>query len=227
MTDTCHWWHISGWTPPTLISTCLLPAEALPTGSGAGNLRRKWTRLNQMDREKRESRQKSVSVDSWCLPPRMNGIRRKWEEDVWQLLATLAKRPTCATSVFSLCWSGKLSMKNKVHFLAFCRTLPHCLMSYDVPSFHRTASVRAWFPPYCTALPNCCLITAHSCTVHIFSWTLTYLHFGWCSAPMAGPDIHSSRWSSDNAPVEWQECSVNTQSADKWLCLQTVRPWIL
>lgn len=81
-------------------------------------------------------------------------------------------------------------------------------MFFTVSPFHRTASVQGWFPPHCTALLNCCLITAHMGTVCVstsISELLTYLHFGWCSAPTAGPDIHSSQWSSGNAPVEGKQ----------------------
>lgn len=75
-------------TPPLpLISTCLLPAEAPPTGSGVGNLGRKWTKLNQTDKEE--------SGRSWCLPPRVNGTQRKWEEDVWQLARKKKKSDMC------------------------------------------------------------------------------------------------------------------------------------
>lgn len=56
--------------------------------------------------------------------------------------------------------------RKSLNFHAFRRTLPHCLMFYIVSPFHGTASEQGPFPPYCTALPNCCPITAHRGTVH-------------------------------------------------------------
>lgn len=108
------------------------------------------------------------------------------------------KSLTCAISVISVCWSGKVSLFLKSslsHIWQDVATLPH------VSRFHRTAAVQGWFPPRCTGLPNCCLI--HNCTSgHSIAEPLTYLHFGWCSVPKGGPDNRSSQWSSGNAPVE-------------------------
>lgn len=147
----------------------------------------KWTK------EKSEARGGS----SWRLPLSVNGTQRKWEEDVWQL-ARKKKSLTCAISVISVCWSGKvkLFLKSSLsHIWQDIATLPH------VSRFHRTAAVQGWFPPCCAGLPNCCLI--HNCTSgHSIAEPLTYLHFGWCSVPKAGPDNRSSQWSSGNAPVE-------------------------
>lgn len=111
------------WFPPACcrLRRCLLGPELVIWGGNGQDLI-KWTK-------KRGNRRKSVSVGSWCLPPRMNGIQRKWEEDVWQLLATLAKKTNiCNLGILSMMIREAQHKKSSLScILQDVATLPHVL----------------------------------------------------------------------------------------------------
>lgn len=98
VTDTCHRWSISDSTPPTISFPSTYWVEAPPTGSGAGNLQRKWTRLNQMDRRKRGESERNQR-GQLMFSAQMNG--RNTKEMRGGCLAISGnisqKRPSCAT----------------------------------------------------------------------------------------------------------------------------------
>lgn len=141
--------------PPPLISTCLLPAEVPPTGSGVDNLGRKWTKLNQMDKEERDPQLMSSTQSEWNSKEMRGGCLAISEEK---------KSDMCNLGNLGMWRSGKV----KLFFFLKKFTFPHLAGRCHIASlphvsrFHRTASVQGWFPPRCAGLPNCCLI--HNCT---------------------------------------------------------------